>query len=76
MRMLYSSSPFLYILLARIMSNQTPRIKVPDDLLVPTMLPFFANYIFVRPLHFLMMFYLLGYFFFGTLMHVNWLPFV
>jgi hypothetical protein len=75
-RILYSSSPFLYILLARIMSNQTPRIYVPEDLVVPTLLPFFANYIFVRPLHFLMMFYLLGYFFFGTLFHANWLPYV
>ncbi|KAI6183299.1 GPI mannosyltransferase 2 [Aphelenchoides bicaudatus] len=75
-RMLYSSSPFLYILLARIMSNQTPRILVPQDVIVPTLLPFFANYIFVRPLHFFMMLYILGYFFFGTLLHVNWLPFV
>lgn len=75
-RMIYSSSPFLYILIARIMSNQTPGIYVPQDLVVPTILPFFANYIFVRPLHFLMMLYLLGYFFFGTLLHCNWLPFV
>ncbi|KAI6181615.1 Glucose-6-phosphate isomerase [Aphelenchoides besseyi] len=58
-RMLYSSSPLLYIILARIMSAQTPRIEVPEDLLVPTILPFFANYIFVRPLHFIMMSYLL-----------------
>ncbi|KAI6222794.1 GPI mannosyltransferase 2 [Aphelenchoides besseyi] len=75
-RMLYSSSPLLYIILARIMSAQTPRIEVPEDLLVPTILPFFANYIFVRPLHFIMMSYLLGYFFIGTMLHVNWLPFV
>jgi hypothetical protein len=50
-RMLYSSSPFLYILIARIMSAQTPKILVPQDLVVPIVLPFFANYIFVRPLH-------------------------
>ncbi|KAI6232825.1 GPI mannosyltransferase 2 [Aphelenchoides fujianensis] len=75
-RMLYSSSPLLYIVLARIMAAQTPRIEVPEDLLVPSVLPFFANYIFVRPLHFAMMSYLLGYFFVGTMLHVNWLPFV
>uniref|UniRef100_A0AC34RJQ8 GPI mannosyltransferase 2 n=1 Tax=Panagrolaimus sp. JU765 TaxID=591449 RepID=A0AC34RJQ8_9BILA len=74
-RLLYSSSPYIYIVLARIMSNQTRRIKVPDDLLVPP-LPFLFNYALVRPLHFLMLTYLLGYFTIGTMMHVNWLPYV
>lgn len=74
-RLLYSSSPFIYIVLARIMSRQTPRIKVPEDLLIPP-LPFLFNYALVRPLHFLMLSYLLGYFTIGTMMHVNWLPYV
>jgi phosphatidylinositol glycan class V len=75
-RLIFSSSPFIYLTLARLMSRQTPKIKVPEDLLEPFAFPFLYNYATVKPLRFLMLFYLLGYFIFGTLMHVNWLPFV
>uniref|UniRef100_A0AC34FTK0 GPI mannosyltransferase 2 n=1 Tax=Panagrolaimus sp. ES5 TaxID=591445 RepID=A0AC34FTK0_9BILA len=74
-RLIYSSSPFIYLTLARLMSRQTPKIKVPDDLLEPFALPFLFNYACAKPLRFLMLVYLLGYFTIGTLMHVNWLPF-
>ncbi|KAH7727788.1 GPI mannosyltransferase [Aphelenchoides avenae] len=75
-RILFSSGPYIYIVIARIMSRQTPRIVVPDDLLEPFVLPYLSIYARVRPLHFLMLSYLLGYFFLGTTLHVNWLPYV
>ncbi|KAI1721669.1 mannosyltransferase (PIG-V) domain-containing protein [Ditylenchus destructor] len=76
MRLLFSSSPFLYIVIARIMSEQTPSVSVPDDLMEPFLLPFLSIYARVRLLHFMMLTYLLGFFFFGTTLHVNWLPFI
>uniref|UniRef100_A0A7E4W739 GPI mannosyltransferase 2 n=1 Tax=Panagrellus redivivus TaxID=6233 RepID=A0A7E4W739_PANRE len=75
-RMLYSSTPFICIVLARHMARQTPRIRVPEDLLDPFVLPFLSNYARVKASRFLIVTYLLGYFTIGTMMHVNWLPFV
>ncbi|CAD5210749.1 unnamed protein product [Bursaphelenchus xylophilus] len=75
-RILFSSSPFMYITIARIMSEHCPRIKCPEDLLEPPVLPFFANYFFVRTASKLLTIYLLGYCFIGTIAFVKWLPFV
>lgn len=76
MRLLYSSSPYIYIVLARIISNQTPFVSVPDDLMKPFVLPFFSIYARVKFSHLLMLSYFLGYYFFGVALHVNWLPFI
>ncbi|CAD5207745.1 unnamed protein product [Bursaphelenchus okinawaensis] len=74
-RILFSTSPFMYITIARIMSQHCPRIKCPDDLMEPPVFPFFANYFFVRTTSKVLIIYLLGYCFFGTVAFVNWLPY-
>jgi hypothetical protein len=66
----------LSLVIARVMAEQTPLVSVPDDLMTPWLLPFLSIYARVRWLHFLMLTYLLGFFFFGTTLHVNWLPFL
>ncbi|MFH4984408.1 hypothetical protein AB6A40_011117 [Gnathostoma spinigerum] len=73
-RILFSSSPFVYLALANYMHRRTPLVTV-SDLQYPPILPFFTNFSRTHLVHALILFYLLSYFFIGTLLHVNWLPF-
>ncbi|KAL7077113.1 hypothetical protein ACQ4LE_003914 [Meloidogyne hapla] len=75
-RLLYSSSPFLYLVLARLINNQTLEQQKIDDLLHSKVLPFLRDYMRKGFWPFLIFCYLFGYFIFGTMLHVNWLPFV
>lgn len=74
-RILFSSSPFVYIILAQYMDRRTPLVTL-DDVQYPMLLPFFTNFSRTHWMHTLLLTYLLGYFYVGTLLHVNWLPFV
>uniref|UniRef100_A0A0M3IAV2 GPI mannosyltransferase 2 n=1 Tax=Ascaris lumbricoides TaxID=6252 RepID=A0A0M3IAV2_ASCLU len=73
-RILFSSSPFIYVVLARYMDQRTPLVTL-DDLQYPPLLPFFTNFSRTHFVHALLLAYLLSYFFIGTVLHVNWLPF-
>ncbi|VDK29064.1 unnamed protein product [Anisakis simplex] len=73
-RILFSSSPFMYLVLAKYMDHRTPMVTL-DDLQYPPLLPFFTNFSRTHFIHSLLLTYLLGYFFIGTVLHVNWLPF-
>lgn len=107
-RLLFASSPFIYISLARIMLRQMPADyyentppaeavsstgggggvgqvgqggggtteAVVAELTQPTLLPFLSVYIKQGGWQFLVFSYLLGYYIFGTMMHVNWLPYL
>ncbi|KAF7639053.1 GPI mannosyltransferase 2, partial [Meloidogyne graminicola] len=71
-RLLYSSSPFLYLVLARIINNQTIEQQKIDDLMHSNILPFLRGYMRKGFWPFLIFCYLFGYFIFGTMLHVNW----
>ncbi|OZC12692.1 mannosyltransferase [Onchocerca flexuosa] len=73
-RILFSSSPFIYLVIAQYMDRRTPLVTL-DDVQYPTFLPFFTNFSRSHWIHALLLCYLLGYFYIGTLLHVNWLPF-
>ncbi|KHN84594.1 GPI mannosyltransferase 2 [Toxocara canis] len=73
-RILFSSCPFTYLVLAGYMDRRTPLVTL-DDLQYPPLLPFFTNFSRTHFIHALLLAYLLGYFFIGTVLHVNWLPF-
>ncbi|VDK74909.1 unnamed protein product, partial [Litomosoides sigmodontis] len=73
-RILFSSSPFVYLVIARYMDRRTPLVTL-DDVQYPTVLPFFTNFSRSHWMHAMLLCYLLGYFYIGTLLHVNWLPF-
>ncbi|VDO39319.1 unnamed protein product [Brugia timori] len=73
-RILFSSSPFIYLIIAQYMDRRTPLVTL-DDVQYPTFLPFFTNFSRSHWMHALLLSYLLGYFYIGTLLHANWLPF-
>ncbi|VDM18876.1 unnamed protein product [Wuchereria bancrofti] len=73
-RILFSSSPFVYLIIAQYMDRRTPLVTL-DDVQYPTFLPFFTNFSRSHWIHALLLSYLLGYFYIGTLLHANWLPF-
>ncbi|KAM3721143.1 GPI mannosyltransferase [Dirofilaria immitis] len=73
-RILFSSSPFVYLVIAQYMDRRTPLVTL-DDVQYPTFLPFFTNFSRSHWIHALLLCYLLGYFYIGTLLHANWLPF-
>lgn len=73
-RILFSSSPFVYLVIAQYMDRRTPLVTL-DDVQYPTILPFFTNFSRSHWTHALLLCYLLGYFYIGTLLHVNWFPF-
>lgn len=75
-RLLFSASPFLYLVLARLISEQTPEYQKPDQLMHSAVVPFLRLYMRMGIGPFLVFCYLFGFFIFGTMMHVNWLPFV
>ncbi|KAL3099036.1 hypothetical protein niasHS_001024 [Heterodera schachtii] len=75
-RLLFSASPFLYIVLAKLICAQTPHIQQPEELMHSPLLPFLTVYAREGLLNMLLLVYLLGFFIFGTMAHVNWLPFV
>lgn len=73
-RILFSSSPYIYLVLSQYMHQRTPLVTL-EDVQYPTLLPFFTNFCRTHIIHALLLGYLLCYFFIGTLLHVNWLPF-
>lgn len=73
-RILFSSSPFIYLVIAQYMDRRTPLVTL-DDVQYPTFLPFFTNFSRSHWVHAVLLCYLLGYFYIGTLLHANWLPF-
>ncbi|VDN06034.1 unnamed protein product [Thelazia callipaeda] len=73
-RILFSSSPFIYLVIAQYMDSRTPLVTL-DDVQYPPIFPFFPNFSRTHWMHTLLLCYLLGYFYIGTLLHVNWLPF-
>ena len=108
-RLLFASSPFIYISLARIMLRQMPAeyYEQPEqqpvgsnstggggsgagqagsvggtteamvaELTQPTLLPFLSVYIKQGGWQFLVFTYLVFYYIFGTMLHVNWLPYL
>ncbi|KAK6726167.1 hypothetical protein RB195_004471 [Necator americanus] len=73
-RMLFSSSPFPYLVLARWISKVTPQVRL-SDLFVPQPLPFFTYFCRRGLPEFLLYLYLMVYLVFGTTTHAMWLPF-
>ncbi|VDN34980.1 unnamed protein product [Gongylonema pulchrum] len=73
-RITFSSSPFIYLVLAQYMDHRTPLITL-EDVQYPTLLPFLTNFSRTHWSHLLLLLYLLGYLYIGTLLFVNWLPF-
>ncbi|VDL63322.1 unnamed protein product [Nippostrongylus brasiliensis] len=73
-RMLFSSSPFPYLVLARWISDITPQVRL-SDLFVPQPLPFLTYFCRRGLPEFLLYLYLMVYLVFGTTMHAMWLPF-
>jgi len=65
------------LVLARLINNQTlEQQKLEDDLINSKILPFLRDYMRKGFWPFLIFCYLFGYFIFGTMLNVNWLPFV
>ncbi|KAL6732864.1 hypothetical protein Aduo_003579 [Ancylostoma duodenale] len=73
-RILFSSSPFPYLVLAQWMSRITPQVRL-SDLFVPQPLPFLTYFCRRGLPEFLLYLYLMVYLVFGTTMHAMWLPF-
>ncbi|KAE9418178.1 hypothetical protein Angca_007619, partial [Angiostrongylus cantonensis] len=73
-RILFSSSPFPYLVLARWISDITPKVRL-SDLFVPQPLPFLTYFCRRGVPEFLLYLYLMVYLIFGTTMHAMWLPF-
>ncbi|KJH44113.1 mannosyltransferase [Dictyocaulus viviparus] len=73
-RVLFSSSPFPYLVLARWISDSTPQVRL-SDLFVPQPFPFFTYFCRRGLTEFLLYLYLMSYLIFGTTMHAMWLPF-
>ncbi|CAJ0595749.1 unnamed protein product [Cylicocyclus nassatus] len=73
-RMLFSSSPFSYLVLAQWISDITPQVRL-SDLFVPQPFPFFTYFCRRGLPEFLLYLYLMVYLVFGTTMHAMWLPF-
>ncbi|XGW24590.1 hypothetical protein V3C99_006206 [Haemonchus contortus] len=73
-RMLFSSSPFPYLVLTRWISDITPQVRL-SDLFVPQPLPFLTYFCRRGLPEFLLYLYLMVYLVFGTTMHAMWLPF-
>lgn len=73
-RLLFSSSPFPYLVLARWISDITPQVRL-SDLFVPQPLPFLTYFCRRGLPEFLLYLYLMVYMIFGTTMHAMWLPF-
>ncbi|VDD93558.1 unnamed protein product [Enterobius vermicularis] len=74
-RILFSSSPFMYLILAKFMDLKTPNITT-DETKLPKGLPFLITFRKMGLLNRLLLCYLLGYFLIGSALHINWLPFV
>uniref|UniRef100_A0A183CAU5 GPI mannosyltransferase 2 n=1 Tax=Globodera pallida TaxID=36090 RepID=A0A183CAU5_GLOPA len=68
-RLLFSTSPFLYIVLAKIICAQTPHIQEPEELMHSPLLPFLTVYAREGLLNMVLLVYLLGFFIFGTMAH-------
>ncbi len=93
-RLLYTSSPFIYIVLARLMLRQISSSEedepqdstlfatgggeavMLEELTRPALLPFLSNYVKRGPWQLAVFAYLIGYYVFGTMCHVNWLPYI
>lgn len=67
-RLIFSTSPFIYIVIARIISEYTSDVTI---FYKPILLC--LNY---ERINLLVISYLFGYCFIGTALHVNWLPFL
>ncbi|CAB3407064.1 unnamed protein product [Caenorhabditis bovis] len=79
-RLIFSSSPFLYIYLARWIDEQIGKndfgARMSDFVNAPTFLPYFTlNAVWRLWQGKLLIIYFLGYFVFGTMAHAAWLPF-
>lgn len=72
--MIFSSSPFPYIVLARWMSDSTPQV-IQSDLLEPAHMPFFSYFALRGQIEFSVFIYFIGYFILGSTCHVMGLPF-
>ncbi|KAJ1361480.1 hypothetical protein KIN20_020738 [Parelaphostrongylus tenuis] len=73
-RILFSSSPFPYLVLSRWISDITPQVRL-SDLFVPQPLPFLTYFCRRGLPEFVLYLYLMVYLIFGTTMHAMWLPF-
>ncbi|GMT00544.1 hypothetical protein PENTCL1PPCAC_22718, partial [Pristionchus entomophagus] len=73
-RIVFSSSPFLYIELARIIHERTPNVA-SEDLGKPRMFPFLPYLLYRRDICCLISTYFFLYYSLGTAMHSSFLPF-
>ncbi|GMT28453.1 hypothetical protein PFISCL1PPCAC_19750 [Pristionchus fissidentatus] len=73
-RIIFSSSPFLYIELARILDENTPNIRV-EHLAKPTIFPFVSYLLYRRDICCVISAYFFLFYFMGTVMHTSFLPF-
>ena len=78
-RLIYSSSPFIYIIIARIILDRTTNIITPKNYFINGIFSFFpllSLYNGFLNVTFVLLTYLLGYCFIGIIMHVKWLPYI
>lgn len=75
-RVLFSSSPLLYLIIARHLAAQSSELADVKMLISQSALKFWIQCLFKRPRIAIVAIYLLAYCFIGTLLHVNWAPFV
>ena len=74
-RIIFSSSPFIYLIICRKFYHLVPDSVFDKQNLNPFALP--HAIIFSRsPRTVLIFVYLLGYCFIGTILHVNWFPYI
>lgn len=71
-RLLYSSSPYIYIVLARLL----PKPLILKALKSSFYFSFLTIYRNLKFYHLFILSYIFGYYFFGIALHVNWLPFI
>lgn len=67
-RLIFSISPFIYIVIAKIISDQILDVII----FYKSFLTFSSN----KLSNFMIIIYLFGYCFIGTTLHINWLPFL
>ncbi|PAV64712.1 hypothetical protein WR25_11539 [Diploscapter pachys] len=73
-RILFSSSPFAYIVLAKWMSEVTPQVRLSDTM-EPSVLPFVSHFFWRGGKAVFIYFYFTAYFVCGTSFHAMFLPF-
>ncbi|CAI4224303.1 unnamed protein product [Auanema sp. JU1783] len=73
-RMIFSSTPFPYLILAKWMDSRTPRAKL-SDIVHPDFLPFLSYFSWKGIPEFLVYLFFLSYSILGTTMHSMFLPF-